>query len=286
MLLLRDGEDVEAIDQDAQSDGTFEFEVEADSTITYVVRIVYDAIQYFSNPLLISPELPTAIADFEVYATTATAPVLEIEETTVTLLAIDRVNSELTLIREDLLRLDEPVIYVGGTDGVTLRLPAPDNTVDAGGLEEDGAVYEFVGGVLTIATPLRPGVTSVVTRYTVRYEPEEDEYRLRITAPLPTDHIEIRVPERFVREVHPQSDDAAFAPDADFQGEPLTVVERTTPAGPGQGLVIDLEGLSRFEIASNPLNSRGRAIIGAVLALIVFAAIAIGLQRRIPERPS
>ena len=281
LIVLRDGEDPEAVELPVPAATEFEFRALADPTVTYLIAVEYDGIQYLSNALLLSPDLPTVTADIEVYATTDAAPALTIEATTVTLLAIDREQFELTLIREDRVRHDEPVVYTGGADGVTLLLPVPDGTLDAGGFDDGAASYSFDGGTVAVAAPLQPGVTSVVTRYTVRYERDEDEYRLRITVPLRSDHIEIRVPERFVREVRPQSEDAARAPNADFQGEPLIVVERTTPAEPGQGLVVDLRGMSG-ERASNPLTSRSGAAVGAVLALIVVAGTAIGLHRGLP----
>ena len=284
LLALREGEEPGAVEQPVAPDGSFEFEAEADATTTYLVRVVYEGVQYLSNPVFISPELPATTVDIEVYATTDRAPALTIEGTTVTLLAIDREAAELTLVREDRVRHDEPVVYTGGADGVTLRLPVPDGTLDAGGFDDGFAEYTFDGGTVAVAAPLPPGVTSIVTRYTVRYERDEDDYRLRITVPLRSDHVEIRVPERFVRDVQPRSENAAFGPDADFQGEPLTVVELTTPAGPGQGLVVDLLGLSGVDPASNPLTSRSGAAAGAVLALIVVAGAAIGLRRGLPGR--
>lgn len=279
LIIVRDGDDPTSIEQPVAPDGSFEFEAEADPTTTYLVRVVYEGVQYLSNPLLISPDLPTATIDLEVYATADRAPALRIEATTVTVLAIDRQAAELTLVREDQVRHDERVVYVGGTDGVTLRLPVPEGTIDAGGFDDGAATFTFDGRTIAVAAPLRPGVTSVVTRYTVRYERNEDEYRLRITVPLQSDQIEIRVPERFVREIRPQSEDAAFGPDADFQGETLTVVARTTAAAPGQGLVVDLRGLSGIAGASNPLTSRSGAAVGAVVALIVVAGAAIALHR-------
>ncbi len=132
-----------------------------------------------------------------------------------------------------------------------------------------------------MVTALRPGVTSVVTRYTVRYEADEDEYRLRITSPLPAEQIQLRVPQRFLREVEPRSEEAVRGDDDEFEGEPLTVIERTTPAGPGQGLVADLIGLSGVERASHPLTSGVGAAVGAMLALLVVGAGAVALQRRV-----
>lgn len=284
LIMLREGQAPEAIEQPVETDGHFAFEAEADPTITYLVLVEYAGIQYFSNSLLLSPELPSLTLNFDVFAVSTTAPAMTIDSTEVTLVAIDRENSQLTLIREDFVRHDEPIVYVGGEDGVTLRLPAPDGTVDADGRDDGSTGYAFEAGTVAVTIALRPGVTSVVTRYTVRYERDEDRYRLRITAPLDTDHMQIRIPERFMREVSPQSEDAARAPDADFEGEPLTVIERTTPARPGQGLVVALEGLAGVERASNPLTSRSGGAAGLVLALIVITGLAIGLHRGLRGR--
>ncbi len=274
-----DSDEFESLEQPVAADGSFAFEVEADPSINYFAVVRYAGVPYLSNPLLISPDFPSASVEFEVYATSTVAPALTIEATTVTLLAIDRQNTALTLIREDLVRHDEPVIYVGDEGGTTLRIPVPDQTFEAGGFD-DTKEYVFDGGIVSVSTALRPGVTSIVTRYTVRYEADEDEYRLRITSPLTADHMEIRVPERFLREVEPQGDTVTRGEDDEFEGESLIVVERTEPAAPGQGVVANLIGLSGAERASHPLTSGVGAAIGVLLALIIVGGAAIALQRR------
>jgi len=288
LVALRDGailEDYETPEQSVPMSGEFALETAADATIDYVVVLRYAGQSYFSQVLRISPELPTASVEFEVFATTAEPQPLTIDATLVTLLAINRQESELTLVREDQVRLDEPIVYVGGDDGVTLRIPVPDGTLEAGGFAEATGEYQFDGGTVTVAEPLRPGVTSILTRYTVRYQADEDEYRLRVTAPLDTAHIEIRVPERFLDGVTPRGDEAEFGPDGEFEGETLTVVQRTGPAGAGQGLVADLEGLSGVELASNRLASDSGAAIGTVIALVIVAGLSIGRRRGL-RRPT
>jgi len=283
VLAFPQGGEVSAVAETVTSTGRYELQLDIELNTSYFVLVTYEDIQYLSNPLVLSPDAPTVSADFEVYATTATAPELRIETTTVTLLAIDRERAELTFIREDAIALDEPLIYVGAEDGITLRLPVPENTTDAGGMEADDEDYRFDGGTVAVATPLRPGVTSVVTRYTVRYEADKDEYRLRITAPVNTDRMAIRVPQRFLREVRPVGDDATLGADEAFESgsgsEPLTVIERTSPATPGQGLIADLRGLSGIERNSHPLTSGAGAVVGALLALLVVSGAAVGLQR-------
>lgn len=284
LIIVGDDADLRSIETQARPDGRFYFDVIADPAVTHVVRVVYDGVQYLSNPVLISPELPIAAVELEIFAVSEDKPALVIEKTIVTVLAIDRLTTELTLIREDLVRHDAPTVYVGSNDSATLVLPAPDGTSDAGGFDEDTSIYSFDGRSLAITTALHPGVTSIVTRYTVGYRLDEDEYRLRITAPLRSNHIEVRVPKRFVNEVHSRSIDAIRAPDTTFEGESLSVIKRTTVAEPGQGLVVDLRGLSGIERTANPLTSRYGAAAGAVFALIVITGIAIGLRRCLPEK--
>ena len=286
-LIMRRGSDgeLESTEQTANDDGSFAFEVEADPEISYFAVVTYGGVPYFSRELLVSPELPTISVDFDVYATVATAPELAIDRTVVTLLAINREDAELTFVREDLVRQDEPVVFVGADDGVTLRLPVPDGTIEAGGFDDAAGEYELDGQLVTVSTPIGPGVTSIVTRYTVRYEPSEDEYRLRITSPLPAEQIAIRIPERFLRAVEPQGDTAARGEDDEFEGEPLIVIERTEPARAGQGVVADLIGLSGVERASHPLTSGAGAAIGALVALIVVAGLAFALRGRAEAGP-
>lgn len=284
LIIIQDGEDPKSIETRARPDGSFYFDAIADPAITHVVRVVYDGVQYLSNPVLISPELPSAAVELEVFAISDDKSALVIEKTIVTVLAINRLTKELTLIREDLVRHDAPTVYIGSENNGTLLLPVPDGTSDAGGFNEDTSIYSFDGRSLAVTAALHPGVTSIVTRYTVRYRPDEDEYRLRITVPLRSNHIEIRVPKRFVNEVYPRSDDATRAPDTTYEGELLSVIKRTTLAEPGQGLVVDLQGLSGIERAASPLTSRYGAAAGVAFALIVITGFAIGLRRYLPEK--
>jgi hypothetical protein len=282
LITLREGADPEATLQDVAADGTFEFEVDADPELTYIVRVRYEDIQYFSSPLLLSPELPSSSVDFEVFATSSEPPALTIDSTTVTVLAIDRERAELTLVREDLVQHDEPIIFVGDADRITLRIPVPDGTIDAGGFDDTEAEYGFDGGTISVSAPLRPGVTSIVTRYTVRYEADEDEYRLRITSPLPADHIEIRVPERFLREVQPQGATGLRGDDDTFEGEPLTVIERTVPANSGEGLVESTRTAAEHRRARSPADGlRGTLAAGEPP---ILRAVVRGARTRGPDR--
>ncbi len=122
-------------------------------------------------------------------------------------------------------------------------------------------------------TPLRPGVTSVVTRYTVGYDRAVDAYRLRVTAPLPTESVEVRVPARFVRDLR-TLDDAERVTDTELEGERLLVAASTGAAREGQGTLVELRGLSGSS-ASNPLTEGRGPLLATALAVVLLPA-AIG----------
>ncbi len=64
--------------------------------------------------------------------------------------ALERSTSTIPLVREDLIDRHELTVYVGGEDGVTLRIPVPDGTIDAGALEvDDPALVDFAVDVVT-----------------------------------------------------------------------------------------------------------------------------------------
>ena len=281
LIILEQSRDPTSLTQQTDADGAFSFEVDPDPRFNYVPFLLYEGVRYFSTPgsVRFDSEATSATVDFEVYSTTSEAPGLEIESTTVVAVALERSSSTITLIREDVISRDELTVYVGGEDSVTLRIPVPDGTIDAGGIDEDDTDFSFEGGTVNVSLPLRPGLTSVVTRYQVGYDAVEDMYRLRVTSPLPTAHVEARVPERFVRKLDPQSDDARRAADTEFEGEPMLVVERASPATPGQGLIVDLVGLSGAEPDHILTTTRG-AIVGALLALVVIGGLAITLASR------
>ncbi|MBT5773487.1 MAG: hypothetical protein HOH95_03825 [Dehalococcoidia bacterium] len=281
LIVLEESLAPTSIRQQADANGTFTFEVDPDPRFNYVPFLIYEGVRYFSTPSSIRFDGTTssATAAFEVYSTTTEAPDLSIEATTVIAVALERSTSTLTLIREDLINRDELTVYVGGDDAVTLRIPVPDRTIDAGGLEDDDPDFSFEGGTVNVSLPLRPGPNSIVTRYTVGYDAVEDMYRLRITSPLPTGHIEARAPESFVNKLDPRGDDARRAADTEFEGDPILVVERIGPATPGQSLVVDLIGLSGARPAHILTTPRG-AVSGSLLALIVISGLAVALARR------
>ncbi len=173
-------------------------------------------------------------------------------------------------------------MYVGGEDEVTLRIPVPDGTISAGGVDEDDPNFSFGGGTLNVSTPLRPGVNSIVTSYTVGYDAIEDMYRLRVTSPLPTDQLEVRVPETFVDKFEPQDDQSERASDSQFEGETILAIERIGPATPGQGLIVNLIGLSGAAPA-HVLTTTTGAIVGSLLALAIIVGLAAAIARRDAE---
>jgi hypothetical protein len=279
LIILEESQDITSSSHPADTSGAFTFEVNPDPRFTYIPFLIYEAVRYLSDPIRFDDPPSSATVAFEVYSTTTEAPTLTIAETSVFAVALERSTSTITLVREDLIDRDELTVYVGGDDGVTLRIPVPDGTIDAGALEVDDPYFSFQGGTVNVSLPLRPGLNSVVTRYTVGYDAVEDMYRLRITSPLHTDHIEARVPQGFVSKFEPRGDDVRRAADTEFEGEPIFVVERIGSATPGNGLVVDLVGLS----ASTPphifTTTRG-AVIGSLLALIVIPVLAVTLARR------
>ncbi|HJM90169.1 MAG TPA: hypothetical protein QF624_11210 [Dehalococcoidia bacterium] len=265
----------------ASEGGRFTIDVAADPDFAYLVNVLYDGVRYFSEqPLLLSSELPTAETSVTVYATTADPPQLRVAESTMTVVALDGAVGQILLLREDRLLNPSDRTYTGDGRGVSLRLPVPDRTLDAGGVSEEGT-FSLEGGQLAVSVPLRPGETMVVTRYLVGYDPGEDSYRMRATTSLPADRIELHVPESFVGSVSALDESSrgdAIAVDDDR----LIVVERAGDLAPGASAVAELRGLSG-RTTPNPLTERTGAVAGAALALVAlvagFAAIQAGARR-------
>ena len=254
--------------------GTFRFEAPADPQRTYVVRVEHQGVQYLSPPLLLSRELPSIDVEITIYEATRERPALRVESTRVTLLALDRAAAQLTIERIDEVANPADRIYVGDEEGVTLRLPLPDGVQGASGAGTDSG-FVLEGGVLAATMTLRPGVTSVVTRYVVGYDRAEDAYTLRITAPLPTARMEIEVPARFVQDLEPLGEsDRADA--REVSGEHVEVIAHAD-ARPGESVSVRLEGLAGRN-AANPLTGKGGALIGVLLALAVTGGGALLLR--------
>ena len=254
-------------------DGRFVFRVAADAMLTYLLRVDYDGASYFADqPLLLSTELPSAEATIAVY-----------EATTVTVVALDRTQSLIALQREDRVLNPSDRTYVGDALGVTLRLPVPDATTDAGG-DGDAGKFTFEGGRLAVSIVFPPGITSVVTRYLVGYDRAEDSYRLRVTAPLDSGTIELLVPQSFVGDLRPLGE-STQGETRDFEEEQMIVVERTGELRSGESAVAELRELSGRN-SPNPLTERSGAIAGAGLALALLVAAFAALCRCSSPHPA
>lgn len=273
LIVLGEG-GVQSAQEATTEAGRFAFDVEADADLSYVVRGVYDGVQYLTPPVLLSPELPTAEVELVVYATTTEPPALSVDRTTVTVLRLDRANAQIVFLREDEVRNPGDRVFVGDEEGVTLRIPLPDGTLvaEAGG-EGDSRVE---GGTLAVGTALRPGVTTVVSRYVVGYDRARDAYALRVTAPLPTDQMEVSVPTRFADEIRPLAGSAVVG-ERDESGEPSTVVGHEGAAGPGESVTVLLDGLAGRN-TPNPLTGTTGAAVAVVLALAIIAGGAVALH--------
>ena len=268
--------------------GRFAFEVVPDIARSYVVRVVYEGVQYLGAPVLLSAELPTAEVAITVYETTRERPALSIDRTAVTVLSLDRTNAQLTLLREDQVRNPGDRVYLGASEGggesggvgATLRIPLPDRTVEADGLGGEGE-FRLEGGTLVTTAQLRPGVTSVVSRYVVGYDRARDAYTLRVTAPVATGEMEIAVPTRFVDDLEPLAGSAVTGR-RDLEGERVEVVAREGAAGPGDSVSVVLAGLAGGN-APNPLTGTGGAVLAVVLALAIISGGAALLWRAGPR---
>ena len=263
--------------QTTTADGRFAFEVVPDVARSYVVRAVYEGVQYLGTPVLLSEELPAAEVAITVFEITRERPALSIDRTAATVLSLDRTNAQLTLLREDQVRNPGDRVYLGDVaDGATLRIPLPDRVVEASGA---GATGEFhvEGGTLVTTLQLRPGVTSVVSRYVVGYDRARDAYTLRVTAPVATGQMEIAVPTRFVDDLDPLDGSAATGR-RDLEGELVQVVAREGAAGPGDSVSVVLAGLAGGN-APNPLAGSSGAVAGVLLALAIISSGAVLLLR-------
>lgn len=249
--------------------GRFRFSVVTDASITYLLRVVYQGVQYFNEvPILISPDLPDAEGELTVYETSSEPPPLRVERVTVRVLALDRENAQLAIEREDLVVNPTDRVYVASEDNVTLRLPAPENVVMANGASIEGS-FTLDGESLAVTMPLRPGTNSVVTRYLVGYDRDRDTYRLRVTTPLEAGRIAIQVPQRFVERLVPL-EDAQRAPAVEVEGEQLLVVELPGEVAAGRSAVAELRGLSGRQ-APNPLTEMPGAAVGSGAAAVLIA---------------
>ena len=270
-LIALEGSQVTTAAQGTTKNGAYELSVPTTPGRTYVPHLTYQTVDYFGEPVAAAATPAKVQRDFVVYATTHDTPALAITSTSVTLVAIDRQAHQLGFVREDAIANPTDRVYLGDASGVTLHLPAPDGTLQAGG-EGAADTFRFERGVVSVSLPIRPGaITTVVTRYLVGYDPGADTYRLRVTAPLPADQTKIRVPAGYAR--IRAAGGTSNAPDEQATGcatgEVLKVAQSTAGTKPGGAVLVDLVGLSG-QLQSNPLTERSGAIAGAVAAFLIL----------------
>lgn len=283
-IVLEDTEVGGTVAATVEDGGAFSLDVPVDPDRRYVPRVVYQGVSYFGQPVVVTEEQPEVVAMIPpVYETTSETPDLSIGETVVTVVALDRSTGELGFIREDFVLNPSDMVYVGGEDGVTLRLPTAERTVDALGENTDGS-FALEEGILTTTVPIRAeGGTSIVTRYLVTYDVTEDQYELRVTTPVAAERLVVRVPEDYVRNLEVLGEGAEG--ETDFfevaEGDPVplrTVV--LEGAGPGDSLVVRLDGLA-LQRNNNPLAEPPGSIIAGAIALgVIGAAGAFAITRR------
>ena len=261
--------------------GRFRFEVSADPTVTYLLRTEYQGVPYIDQaPILLSTEASSVNRDLTVYEVTSSRPAQRITSTVVSVLGVDPDQARLHLQRRDTVVTSGDRVYLGGADGVTLRVPAPEGILGVAaeqGLDGKAAVD---GQTVTSTQPLRPGETVVVTGLVVGYDSALDVYRVRVVAPLPTDRLEVMVPKRFTGTIEAGSG-ATRAADRDADGERWMVVERRGAAREGESLLVTMRGLSGRN-AQNPLVELPGAGVAAGIAIavvVVGVAVAARLRR-------
>ena len=288
-LITLNGEGALTTQATTTSAGRFQFTVPADASLTHLLRAVHRDVQYFApEVVLLSPALPSAEREIMVYETTTVAPDLRIVATVLDVIALDRLNAELTLLREDLVVNPGVRTYTGTERGVTLRLPVPEAVIEAegnvmlaGGLPGGGS-FALAGGRLEVSIPLRPGETTIITRYRVGYDRARDAYTLAAATPLPTGRIELRLPERFVDEVR-VLEGSTLGARREMGGETVLVVVASEGAQSGSRAAAELRGLAGRR-PTNPLTERGGAAVASVLALAAllggFALVRAFASRR------
>lgn len=260
------------------TDGTYEFVVAVDPEVRYVPRIEYQGVQYFGAAIVLTAEASTVeVEAIAVYESTDVPPVLTIQETVITAIALDRARGQIGFIREDLVANPSDRAYIGGDDGITLRLPAPEGTLEAAGENADGT-FALNQGVLTTTTPIRASsATSIITRFLVEYDVVEDEYALRVTVPVEAERIVVRVPEDYARRLRPDGNARLGETETLTAASGEAVLLHTAVlegARPGDSLVVTLDGLA-IEVNHNPLAEAPGSIIAVGIALVALAAGAV-----------
>lgn len=278
-LIIFDGQQAAGRVKAPVRDGAYEARLPASATRVYVPRINYERVDYFVDPVRFNGTERAATRDFTVYATTDRADMLQLIQTIVTVIAVDREAGEIGVLREDVVAITGDRIFAGGTSGITLRIPAPDGTIEA--TEEEGRGI-LANGVLAVTTPVRPGeASSIITSYIVKYDPARDRYRLRVTVPVPAESVVARVPRDFVRGVRPVAP-AEQADDQVLQDEARTVlhvVRTTARIEAGQSLLMDIDGVAGT-LNHHPLTEQPGASIAAAAVIAGVTALGVLIWRR------
>lgn len=259
-------------------------EVPLDAARRYLPRVTYEGVAYIgAAPVQVTAEQPEVQVDLPVvYAAAEDATGVRGLGVSVSLTRVNFGAGELLLQRTDAVVTDRDRTYTGGASGATYRIPLPEGTLGATGESLRGDVVEE-GGLLVANVPIPPGETTIIaSEFTVSYEVTEDEYVLRVTVPFATERVQVVVPSGWVH--RPEVD----APG--FEGEPTTgTLEDGTPvtlrtfvledAGPGDSLVLRLDGLAPSR-NSNPLTEPpGSIIAGAVALVMVGGASVLAVMR-------
>jgi hypothetical protein len=287
-LIMLAGSDVGVAGRTTLVDGAYEFRVPLDPEVRFIPRVVYGGVQYLGEPASLSSETPAVEVDpITVYETTDHIAELSIRETVVTVIAIDRGTGQLGMVREDFVVNPTDRVLAAPTEGATLRIPAPERTVDAAGENADGR-FALVDGVLTTTTPMRAlNETLLITRWLVEYDIQSDRYVLRITVPVTADRVVVRVPHEYVRRLMPEGD-ATRAPDEFIEtatGDAPLYTAVLEGAGPGDSLVVVLDGLA-ISVNRNPIAEPPGNVIAATAALLLLAAaLAVSVARRRTAEP-
>lgn len=278
-LIILDGQQAAGSVKAPVRDGSYEARVPASATRVYVPRINYQRVDYFGDPVRFNGTERTATRDFTVHATTDRPDTLQLIQTIVTVIAVDREAGEIGVLREDVVAVRGDRVFTGGASGITLRIPAPDGTTEA--TEEEGR-GTLANGVLAVTAPVRPGeASSIITSYIVKYDPARDRYRLRVTVPVPAESVVARVPRDFVRGVRPV-DPAEQADDQVLQDEARTVLHVVrTPARieAGQSLLMDIDGVAGT-LNHHPLTEQPGASIAAAAVIASVTALGVLIWRR------
>lgn len=266
--------------------GRFRFEVPVASNppVTYLIRALVDDVTYLApDPVQLTPQRTSVQVQITVFGGTSERPALKASMSAMTIVAVDRIAGQITLQREDVIVNPTSRTWRGDSEGVSLLLPLPEGLISAEGqawyegLPTAGEFTPRQDG-LAASVAMRPGETLLMTRFTVEANVTSPSLDVRLAAALPTDQMQIMAPERFVRRVTPLADGVRGDP-LTIDGEKMTVVERLSPAQPGDALAARMFGLAA-PIAPHPLSNVRNGIAGAVAATLILAGAGVVAARR------